>query len=129
MKDISVIAGLILNKQRVLVGQRPEGKPYSGYWEFPGGKIEQNETAFCALKRELQEELNINVLSADKWFEHRHLYPDETVQLKLYIIKKYHGEITAKVHQALSWVTYIELRQLRVLEGNLFFLDKLKEII
>ena len=53
-----VAAGILLDSGgRYLLGQRPEGKPYAGYWEVPGGKIEQGESVFEALKRELHEEL------------------------------------------------------------------------
>jgi 8-oxo-dGTP diphosphatase len=53
-----VAAGILLDaQQRFLMGQRPLGKPYEGYWEFPGGKVEADETLFQALQRELQEEL------------------------------------------------------------------------
>jgi 8-oxo-dGTP diphosphatase len=50
----------------VLLGQRPEGKPYAGYWEFPGGKVEQGEDIFHALQREFVEELGVHVVSAER---------------------------------------------------------------
>ena len=57
-----VAAGILLDSQQCfLMGQRPVGKPYAGYWEFPGGKVEAGETLFQALQRELQEELGITI--------------------------------------------------------------------
>ena len=56
---IRVAAGVIVNKDhQVLLAQRPDGKPWSGWWEFPGGKIEENESVESALARELEEEIN-----------------------------------------------------------------------
>jgi len=61
-----VAAGILLDAEgRYLLGQRPEGKPYAGYWEVPGGKIENGESVFTALKRELQEELGIDIESSE----------------------------------------------------------------
>ena len=57
-----VAAGILLDsQQRFLMGQRPVGKPYAGYWEFPGGKVEAGESLFQTLQRELQEELGITI--------------------------------------------------------------------
>ena len=62
-----VAAGILLDTEgRYLLGQRPEGKPYAGYWEVPGGKIEKGESVFEALRRELQEELGIEIESSEE---------------------------------------------------------------
>ena len=67
-KIIDVAAGLILRPDgKVLLGQRPEGKPYAGYWEFPGGKVEPGEGIFAALQREFKEELGIEGLDGEPW--------------------------------------------------------------
>ncbi|MGL4575118.1 MAG: NUDIX domain-containing protein, partial [Burkholderiaceae bacterium] len=63
-----VAVGVLFNAQgQVLFAQRPEGKPYAGWWEFPGGKIEAGESVEAALERELQEELGIRIHSARRW--------------------------------------------------------------
>ncbi len=64
MTVVHVVAGILLRGDRMLIAERPAGKPYDGYWEFPGGKIEENESAHAALARELHEELGIEVVSA-----------------------------------------------------------------
>jgi 8-oxo-dGTP diphosphatase len=64
-KIIEVVAGALMRPDgSFMLGSRPEGKPYAGYWEFPGGKVEPGETAMQALVRELQEEMAITVTHA-----------------------------------------------------------------
>ena len=66
MAKQAVAAGILINRARqVLIAERPQGKIYAGYWEFPGGKIEAGESAIAALQRELQEELGIDTQQED----------------------------------------------------------------
>jgi 8-oxo-dGTP diphosphatase len=112
----------------VLVAQRPKGKPYSGYWEFPGGKIEKNESGRDALVRELHEELGISVLMAQPWFEHHHAYPDKNVYLEMWLVKDFAGEPKSQENQVLCWATLTDILQLQLLEGNLPILDRIKTL-
>ncbi|MBL8525743.1 MAG: NUDIX domain-containing protein, partial [Betaproteobacteria bacterium] len=64
-----------------LLSSRPEGKPWPGYWEFPGGKIEPGETVLEAMKRELIEELNVTITAATPWFTFLMHYTHATVRL------------------------------------------------
>jgi 8-oxo-dGTP diphosphatase len=64
-KIIHAVAGVLLDKDQVLISSRPEGKVYAGYWEFPGGKLEVNEDAICAVIRELYEEVGVSVKRQD----------------------------------------------------------------
>ena len=82
--SVHAVAGLVMRDGKPLVAERPEGKPYSGYWEFPGGKVEDNEAGDVAIKRELHEELGIEVKHAERWLDHLHAYPDKTVYLELW---------------------------------------------
>lgn len=125
---IRVAVGILLRDGKMLVAERPHDKPYGGYWEFPGGKIEKNESSLDALKRELQEELGITVLDANHWFEHIHHYPDKSVQLDLWLIPTFSGEPDGKENQALQWVTLAELTHLKVLEGNRLILERMREL-
>ena len=125
---IRTVVGILARAEKVLVGQRPEGKPYSGYWEFPGGKIEPDETAIDALRRELQEELGITVISAQPWFEHTHTYPDKTVLLEMWRVTAFSGEPLGKENQLLRWVTLPEMLELRLLEGNWPIIKKIKTL-
>lgn len=122
---IHVVAGILQRNHKILVAERPAGKPYSGYWEFPGGKIEANETGQTALQRELQEELGITVISSQLWCQHSHRYPDRAVSLEIWRVIEFAGEPHGKEQQVLRWVSFQELLELKVLEGNLIVLDKL----
>ena len=99
-----VAAGILLDSAgRYLLGQRPEGKPYAGYWEVPGGKIEAGETVFTALKRELQEELGIDIEASEELTVLEHDYPHAYVRLHVSIIRHWHGTPTGCEGQQLSW--------------------------
>jgi 8-oxo-dGTP diphosphatase len=67
-----------------LLAQRPTGKVYAGYWEFPGGKVEPGEAPAAALARELHEELGIEVRSAYPWLVRIYTYPHGTVRIRFY---------------------------------------------
>ncbi len=99
-----VAAGILLDTQgRYLLGQRPEGKPYAGYWEVPGGKIEKGESVFEALKRELQEELGIEIESSQELTVLEHDYPHAYVRLHVSVIRQWSGTPVGCEGQALSW--------------------------
>jgi 8-oxo-dGTP diphosphatase len=97
---------------RVLLAQRPEGKPMAGLWEFPGGKVELGETPEQTLIRELQEELGIAVKEAclaPLTFA-SHSYPEFHLLMPLYICRRWDGIVTAQEGQALTWVRPNRLR-------------------
>ena len=99
-----VAAGILLDaQQRFLMGQRPVGKPYAGYWEFPGGKVEADETLFQALQRELQEELGITIHGSVDLMTIEHDYPHAYVRIHVSVIRDWTGEPTGCENQALSW--------------------------
>jgi 8-oxo-dGTP diphosphatase len=99
-----VAAGILLDSEgRYLLGQRPAGKPYAGYWEVPGGKVEKGETVFQALKRELQEELGIDIQSSEELTVLEHDYPHAYVRLYVSIIRNWTGTPLGCEGQALSW--------------------------
>lgn len=126
---IRVAVGILKRGDKVLVALRPDHKPYSSYWEFPGGKIERNESAKDALIREMHEELGIDVQSAEHCFDHVHAYPDKTVQLEMWMITEFTGEPHSKETQELRWVTHQEMLELRLLEGNWAIMERIKKIV
>jgi 8-oxo-dGTP diphosphatase len=97
---------------RVLLAQRPAGRPMAGLWEFPGGKVEPGETPEAALIRELHEELGIETWSsclAPLSFA-SHGYPDFHLLMPLFACRRWQGEMHAREGQTLAWVRPAEMR-------------------
>jgi 8-oxo-dGTP diphosphatase len=97
---------------RVLLAQRPQGKPMAGLWEFPGGKVESGERPEETLIRELEEELGIVVREpclAPLTFA-SHAYPDFHLLMPLYVCRRWDGTVTPREGQALAWVRPNRLR-------------------
>jgi 8-oxo-dGTP diphosphatase len=86
-----------------LLAQRPAGKVYAGYWEFPGGKIEPGEAAHAALARELHEELGIDIGESYPWITRVYKYPHGTVRLQFRRVVEWTGEPHPREDQAISW--------------------------
>jgi len=101
---VEVVAAVIVRGDgRYLLAQRPAGKVYAGYWEFPGGKIEPGESAPAALARELLEELGIEVKRAYPWITRRYSYTHATVDLHFYRVVEFAGEPHGREDQVLAW--------------------------
>ena len=98
---------------RVLIAQRPAGKPLAGLWEFPGGKIETGERPENTLIRELKEELGVIVdetCLAPLTFA-SHSYPDFHLLMPLYVCRRWQGTVTPLEGQTLAWVRANRLRE------------------
>ena len=101
---IEVVAAVIYNERgEFLLAQRPPGKPYAGYWEFPGGKVEPGEDAATALKRELHEELGIDVTLAYPWLTRDFDYAHAHVRLRFFRVYRWSGELHGRELQQFTW--------------------------
>ncbi len=101
---VRVAAAVIVRRDgRVLLAQRPVGKVYAGYWEFPGGKFEPGETPRHALDRELREELGLHVRRAAPWLTQRYVYPHAHVELHFFRVFDWDGEPVGHDGQAFAW--------------------------
>ena len=114
----AAVAVLLQHDGQVLVAQRPEGKPWAGWWEFPGGKIEAGETTLAALKRELQEELGTDVIEATPWLTRTFDYPEKTVKLHFFIVRRWLQEPHGREGQILSWQDPKQLTVAPMLPAN-----------
>jgi len=124
---LHVVAGILERDDgRVLITQRPPGKVYAGYWEFPGGKVESGETPQAAIRRELKEELAIDVELAYPWLRRRFAYPHATVELRFFRIPKWHGEVRGCEGQAFSWESADAPQVTPMLPANGPILDALR---
>ncbi|MBT5892072.1 MAG: 8-oxo-dGTP diphosphatase MutT [Chromatiales bacterium] len=122
-KPLLVVAvGVLVNPWgHVLIAQRPVGKHMAGAWEFPGGKVEADESVSEALFRELQEELGIELTSAQPLMAHRHEYPDRIVDLQVLIVRNVESELLQSKGfegQLLRWVTPERLMESGILEAD-----------
>jgi 8-oxo-dGTP diphosphatase len=103
---VRVAAAVVVRADgEVLLAQRPPGKPYAGYWEFPGGKLEPGESAAAALARELHEELGLTVRRAAPWITQEFVYPHAHVLLEFFRVFEWDGELHGHDGQAFAWQT------------------------
>ncbi len=101
---VEVAVGVLLRPDGAfLLTSRPPGKPYAGYWEFPGGKVEPSEDVRTALERELREELGIRVTSAHAWRDEVVDYPHALVKLHFWIVSAWDGPLQMLEGQSCSW--------------------------
>lgn len=99
-----VAVGVVIDDAgQILVGQRVAGKPYAGWWEFPGGKFEAGEDAHAALVRELDEELGIAVERSDPWVVREHVYEHAHVRLHFRRVLRWRGTARGREGQAIAW--------------------------
>ena len=105
-KVTEVAVGVLVQPDgRFLLAQRPGGKPYEGYWEFPGGKLEPGETVEAALARELHEELGLDITECVRWHVLEHDYPHAYVRLHFCKVTAWRGDPVGREGQAFSWQT------------------------
>lgn len=103
-KTVHVAVGVLIQPDgKFLLTSRPEGKDYAGYWEFPGGKIEGNETVQEALRRELHEELGIQINQSEPWKSETVDYPHALVLLHFCKVLSWSGDLQMREGQSYSW--------------------------
>ena len=103
-KHTEVAVGILIRADdALLLSTRPEGKPYAGYWEFPGGKIEAGESVAEALRRELHEELGITIAYVEIWRVTEHDYPHALVRLHWCKVRAWDGEFEMREGQSMCW--------------------------
>jgi 8-oxo-dGTP diphosphatase len=118
-RPVDVAVGVLVDPQgRFLLTSRPEGKVYAGYWEFPGGKLEAGETVEAALKRELHEEIGIDIGAVQPWRVEIVDYEHARVRLHFCKVFDWHGEFEMRERQAMAWQD-LPVRVAPVLPGTL----------
>ena len=127
MNHFHVAAGILRDGDgRVLISERLCDGPFNGLWEFPGGKIADGEAPIDALRRELIEELGIQVAEASSYMQLHHEYPDRIVDLEFFLVTAWQGEPTGLEGQGLRWLLPSELKSDELLPADAPVVEELR---
>lgn len=128
MNHFDVAAGILCDaKGRILIAERLGGGPFQGLWEFPGGKIDQGETAPQALSRELAEELGIEVTVCSPFMNLRHEYDDRVVTIEFFIVSEWNSDPVGREGQELRWVPTEQLDSNELLPADVPVIEALQQ--
>lgn len=127
---LAVCAILIDQDGRILITERPSDKSHGGFWEFPGGKLQENESPQAALSRELSEELGISTCCGcfHPFRFISHPYPECHALVPVFICRKWEGIPRGAEGQQLRWIVPKEAATLNMLAGNVALLSELSEL-
>lgn len=127
MKQVHVAVGVITNNQHFFLTKRHENAHQGGKWEFPGGKVEKDETVGEALYRELKEEVGIEILSAQALLTIEHDYGDKQVKLEVFLVDNFMNEPSAQEGQQAAWFSLNELSEVDFPEANKAIVTQLQK--
>ncbi|MFW6324213.1 MAG: (deoxy)nucleoside triphosphate pyrophosphohydrolase [Desulfovibrionales bacterium] len=125
---LHVVAGILLDQGKFLAVQRPAGKPLEGFWEFPGGKVEQGETLQDALFRELEEEIGIVPCSFLLWKEKQKRSSAGAIQLFFFLVPQFSGRPRPLEEQGMEWLSTKKALSLPFLEADLEIIHALSNL-
>ncbi len=126
MKKIEVAAAIIMNQNQIFATQRGYGT-FKGWWEFPGGKLEEGENPKEALIREIEEELDTKVLVEQLIEVVEYDYPEFHLTMYCYLCKVLSGDLTLKEHDTARWLTKETIDSVKWLPADLDLIKNLKE--
>jgi len=127
MKRFHVAAGILRDATgRVLIAERLCDGPFNGLWEFPGGKIAAGESPQDALKRELIEELGVELTASEPFMDLHHEYPDRRVDLEFFMVSHWRGEPAGLEGQQIRWVHVADLDADELLPADAPVVDALR---
>lgn len=126
MKEVT--AAIIIDKNKILIAQRGANEKLAGKWEFPGGKIELGETPQECLKREIKEELEVDIAVGNYLGESIYTYPNGEIKLIAYFATILDGDIKLSVHDKVEWITISQIDKYDFAPADIPFIEKLKEV-
>mgnify|MGYP003626022469 CR=1 FL=1 len=127
-KVVHVAVGVIKQQEKFFLTKRLADTHQGGKWEFPGGKVEEDETVHQALYRELKEEVAINALTCTPLLQISHDYGDKKVLLEVFVVDNFTGEAIALEGQQSGWFTLAEFSTLHFPAANQAIIEKLQQI-
>ena len=122
---IPVSSGLIIQNNKVLIGLRSKSDNGGGLWEFPGGKIEFDESSEEAVIRELNEELDIVVHKPKKVMQYLHRFKNLIYDISFFEVISFKGSIKNKVHDELKWTDLASINNYNFISGDLLIIEGL----
>ncbi len=133
MKTVRVVAAVMkdINKEKqsiIFATQRGYGE-WKGFWEFPGGKMEEGETPQEALKREIMEELGIEIKVGELITKIEYDYPTFHLSMDCFFVEIISGDLILKEHEDAKWLTKEELDSVNWLPADITLIDKIKTMI
>ena len=119
-KFSNIVAGIVCKDKKILICQRNNEGDHPLKWEFPGGKLEENEDKIKALIRELREELNINVIEFKFFDSYFFKYENKSqiIYLHFFLVTKFDGKIKNLVHKKIKWIETTHIKNYDFLEGD-----------
>ena len=113
-----VVAGILARGEQVLIAERVGDGPFTGLWEFPGGKLKRGESREDGLRRELREEIGVTISEFHHLVQLDHRYPDRHVRIDFFVVTGWRGEPNGRESQELRWVSRRRLPQERLLPAD-----------
>lgn len=124
---INVVAGIIRNNDnKILIAQRNIKKSQGGLWEFPGGKIENDETMEEAIVREIKEELDMDIVFESYFDEKKYIYPEKEINLIALNCRIVSEKYKVLEHEKVEWITVEEFDNFEFAPADVYFVNKLK---
>jgi len=127
MNTIYVSSCLIKKKNKILITSRPKGKFLSGFYELPGGKLKKDESFIDCIKREIKEEINLQIHDSEirNLDLITHKYKKMIIIMMVFIINKWRGKIRCNENQKIAWISPYEIRKFKFLPGSQALFDRL----
>jgi len=126
MNTIYVSSCLLKKKNKILITSRPKGKFLSGFYEFPGGKLKKDESFIDCIKREIKEEINLQIYDSDitNLDLITHKYKRTIIIMMVFMVNKWRGKIRCNENQKIAWISPYEIRNFTFLPGSQILFDR-----
>lgn len=125
IKDLHVAAAIIIHDSKILIAKRAPQKSLAGFWEFPGGKIESGETGEECLKREILEELGIEIIVDSFFMSNRHQYGQTSIALHAYFCQLITFDIKLIDHDEIKWLEKNEMINIEFAPADVKIVEEL----